>query len=47
MTGGEPLANLRGVHERRGDFSVGQVPDVLLADSSGHDELNGAKLMLA
>ena len=29
------------------DFSVGQVPDVLLADSSGHDELNGAKLMLA
>jgi len=47
MASGEPLANLGGIHERRRYFSIGHIPDVLLADSSRDDELNGAKLILA
>jgi len=47
MSGGDPLANLRSIHEGRGDFAIRNVPDILLADSSGYDELKGAKLILA
>ena len=47
MTGGEPVANLRSIHERGGDFSVRHVPDILLADASRDNELDGANAILA
>ena len=45
MAGGEPFANLGGIHQRSRHFTIGNVPDILLADASSDDELDGAELI--
>ena len=43
VPGREPLANLAGVHQFLRRFPRGNIPNILLADSPRHNELNRAK----
>ncbi len=45
MSGGEPVAHLRCVHERFRSFAVAQIPFIEFADGIDDEELKGAHAM--
>ena len=46
LAGGEPFADLCSVHQSFSGVTFGDVPIILSAEFSGHDELDGAEVLL-